>query len=81
MTTSNRSVGPDQIVRQPGRTNFAGSALRPVDGVFRAARMLNGRWQESWTRLSETPARLMNRPVGLSLGAPADFCIVRTAGE
>lgn len=74
-------VGPDQIVRQPGRTNFAGSALRPVDGVFRAARMLNGRWQESWTRLSETPARLMNLPVGLSVGAPADFCIVRTVGE
>lgn len=74
-------VGPDQIVRQPGRTNFAGSALRPVDGVFRAARMLNGRWQESWTRLSETPARLMNLPVGLSVGVPADFCIVRTVGE
>lgn len=74
-------VGSDQIVRQPGCTNFAGSALRPVDGVFRAARMLYGRWQESWTRLSETPARLMNLPVGLSIGAPADFCIVRTAGE
>src|SRR6185503_10764071 len=27
-------VGDDQIVRQPGKTNFAGSALRPFDGVF-----------------------------------------------
>src|SRR6266496_5041628 len=34
-------VGADQIVRQPGKTNYAGSALRPIDGVFRAARMLD----------------------------------------
>src|SRR5204863_2163181 len=30
-------VGADQIVRQPGKQLFAGSALRPIDGVFRAA--------------------------------------------
>jgi N-acetylglucosamine-6-phosphate deacetylase len=34
------NVGPDQVVRQPGRTNFAGSALRPIDGVLRAVKML-----------------------------------------
>src|SRR4030095_12651716 len=34
-------VGPDQVVRPPGQQLFAGSALRPVEGVFRAAQMLN----------------------------------------
>lgn len=33
-------VGADQIARQPGKSNFAGSALRPVEGVQRAAQML-----------------------------------------
>ncbi len=33
-------VGPDGVVRQPGRTNFAGSALRANQVVERAARML-----------------------------------------
>lgn len=74
-------VGADQIVCYPGRSNFAGSALRPIDGVFRAATMLGARWQEAWARFSETPARLMKLPVGLAVGAPADFCVVRTAGE
>ena len=74
-------VGADQIVRQPGRTNFAGSALRPIDGVFRAAKMLDAQWQEAWPRLSEAPARLMNLPAGLKIGAPADFCVIRTSGE
>lgn len=73
-------VGPDQIVRPPGRTNFAGSALRPIDGVFRAARMLNGRWQETWSRLSEVPARWMKIGGGLNAGSPADFCAIRTSG-
>jgi N-acetylglucosamine-6-phosphate deacetylase len=74
-------VGPDQIVRYPGRTNFAGSALRPVEGVFRAARMLNCRWQGTWARFSETPTRLMKLPVGFAIGAPANFCVVRTRGD
>jgi N-acetylglucosamine-6-phosphate deacetylase len=53
-------VGADQIVRQPGRTNFAGSALRPVQGVFRAAQILQCDWQECWRRFSEVPARLLH---------------------
>jgi N-acetylglucosamine-6-phosphate deacetylase len=70
-------VGADQIVRQPGGPLFAGSALRPIEGVFRAARMLGCPWQETWKRLSEAPARLMglrNEVVG---GAPADFCLLK----
>jgi len=74
-------VGADQIVRQPGKTNFAGSALRPCDGVFRAAQMLNCSWQEAWERSAQNPARLMGLPQGLEVGSPANFCLLRFDGE
>lgn len=67
-------VGADQIVRQPGRTNFAGSALRPFDGVFRAAKMLRSPWQECWQRFSEAPARFVGLRNELRLGGRASFC-------
>jgi N-acetylglucosamine-6-phosphate deacetylase len=70
-------VGPDQVVRLPGRTNFAGSALRPVQGVFRAARMLRQPWQECWTRLSTAAAEAVGCRHGLRPGDRADFCLVR----
>ena len=70
-------VGPDQIVRYPGKPNFAGSALRPIEGVFRAAKMLNCSWQKAWPRVSETPAKLMGLNSGLRIGAPADLCLLR----
>jgi N-acetylglucosamine-6-phosphate deacetylase len=73
-------VGTDQIVRQPGKTNFAGSALRPVDGVFRAAEMLCGPWQEAWARFSTVPARLMGLRHELAVGQPATFCLLKIAG-
>lgn len=72
-------VGADQIVRQPGKANFAGSALRPVDGVLRAARMLNCPWQEAWTRFSEAPARLMGLNCELAVGQRANFCLVKVS--
>jgi N-acetylglucosamine-6-phosphate deacetylase len=75
-------VGEDQIVRQPGRTNFAGSALRPVDGVFRAAKMLNCSWQECWRRFSEVPGQFIGLPNSIAADAPATFCAVEfTNGE
>jgi len=73
-------VGPDQIVRQPGKPLFAGSALRPIEGVFRAAQMLSCSWQEVWPRFSEAPARLMGLPGELAVGQPAAFCILKMAG-
>jgi N-acetylglucosamine-6-phosphate deacetylase len=73
-------VGADQIVRQPGKQLFAGSALRPIEGVFRAARMLDRPWQEIWARFSATPARIMGLQNDLGPGAPADFCLLRTTG-
>jgi len=74
-------VGPDQIVRLPGKPNFAGSALRPIDGIFRAARMLGCSWQEVWPRFSEMPGRFMGLPGGLEVGAPADFCVLSVKTE
>jgi N-acetylglucosamine-6-phosphate deacetylase len=69
-------VGKDQIVRLPGQPNFAGSALRPIDGVFRAARMLGCSWRETWARFSEVPAKWMTLPGELAPGNPADFCLL-----
>jgi N-acetylglucosamine-6-phosphate deacetylase len=74
-------VGADQIVRLPGKPNFAGSALRPIDGVFRAAKMLGGSWREAWPRFSEIPARWMGLPCGLARGNPADFCLLTVMPE
>jgi N-acetylglucosamine-6-phosphate deacetylase len=63
-------VGPDQIVRKPGARQFAGSALRPLDGVFRAAAMLGQPWQKAWHHFSETPRTFLGLP-------PAeDWCLL-----
>jgi N-acetylglucosamine-6-phosphate deacetylase len=70
-------VGEDQIVRQPGKPLFAGSALRPIDGVFRAAEMVECSWQEVWPRFSQVPAKLMGLKNELLVGGRADFCVVR----
>lgn len=74
-------VGVDQIVRQPGRTNFAGSALRPVDGVWRAAEMLGTPWRETWKRFSEVPATFMGLASGLVVGQPAEICALEVGGD
>jgi N-acetylglucosamine-6-phosphate deacetylase len=74
-------VGRDQVVRQPGKPLFAGSALRPIDGVFRAAEMLSWPWQQAWPRFSEAPARLMGLRNELLVGGRADFCVVRVNGR
>lgn len=77
------AVGEDQVVRQPGKDHFAGSALRPVDGVFRAAAMVGMPWQEAWRRFSLGAAEFLGMPSHLGVGQPADFCLVRLnqAGE
>lgn len=74
-------VGEDQVVRRPGSVLFAGSALRPVDGVFRAARMLDARWQDAWLRFSDIPAGWMGWDSGLRVGSPAEFCLVESGAS
>lgn len=73
-------VGPDQVVRQPGGTNYAGSALRPIDGVFCAARMLGCSWRDTWAGFSDRPARFMGLTQDLECGAKADLCQLRVQG-
>jgi N-acetylglucosamine-6-phosphate deacetylase len=72
----NLEVGSDQVVRLPGATNFAGSALRPIEGVFRAAEMLEQTWQETWRRFSLVPASFMGLSEPLQIGGPATFCLI-----
>jgi len=72
-------VGADGVVRQPGQTNFAGSALRPFDGVLRAAEMLGASWQDVWDGFSVRPARFMGLSASLEAGEAADFCLVQVS--
>lgn len=74
-------VGPDQVVRLPGRTNFAGSALRPMEGVRRAAAMLGLSWRAVWGHFSERTAQFLGQPLGLQIGQRADFCLLRESEQ
>lgn len=70
-------VGEDRVVRKPGSSLFAGSAVTPLEAVFRAAAMLGVSWRETWSTLSQTPAQLMGLQRGISPGMPADFCLLK----
>src|SRR5262249_33758729 len=74
-------VGPEQIVRHPGRSNYAGSALQPLEGVRRAAAMLGRHWRNVWDCFSRRPAQFMGWSSELTAGAPAQFCLVTTDAE
>jgi len=74
-------VREDQIVRQPGRSNFAGSALSPRQGIERAAAMLHCDWRKVWNHFSVIPARWMGLPTGLVPGAPSAFCRIETTSD
>ena len=71
-------VGPEQIVRLPGTRNLAGSALTPIDGVRRAAEMLDTDWQNVWSKFSLAPARFMGLPEGFTVGTPANYVLIKT---
>jgi N-acetylglucosamine-6-phosphate deacetylase len=67
-------VGADKIVRQPGKTNFAGSALTPLEGVVRAQTMAP--FARAWHLFSTRPRNLMGIPAGFAQGTEATFCVV-----
>jgi N-acetylglucosamine-6-phosphate deacetylase len=69
------------VVRLPGGSQFAGSALSPIEGIRRAAGMRRCSWQEVWDAGSLGPARAMGLPHGLGAGAPADGCVIRTSAS
>jgi N-acetylglucosamine-6-phosphate deacetylase len=56
-------VGPDRIVRQPGRSNFAGSALMPNELLPRASEMLGVPAEQLAGSVSETPRRWLGLPL------------------
>ncbi len=69
-------VGADQIVRQPGKSNFAGSALKPGEGITRAANMLNTNWRNIWKHFSEIPSLWMQLPNAIEIGASQSFSVI-----
>ncbi len=69
-------VGADGVVREPGRSNYAGSSLAPLEGVRRAADMLHRPVAEIWPRFSTRPAAFLGLAPTLVPGAPADFCLL-----
>ncbi|MCX8157169.1 MAG: N-acetylglucosamine-6-phosphate deacetylase [Verrucomicrobiae bacterium] len=74
-------VGPEGVVRLPGTPYFAGSALRPIQAVQRAARILQRPWAEVWAHAAAIPAAFAGVPNSLQPGQPANFCLVRPAME
>jgi N-acetylglucosamine-6-phosphate deacetylase len=72
------AVGEDQIVRQPGRTNFAGSALRPMDAIRRASEMLSCSWRDVWDHYSTVPAHLMGLDCRVRANCTANLCVLET---
>jgi N-acetylglucosamine-6-phosphate deacetylase len=74
-------VGPDQVVRKPNSPHFAGSALRPIEGIQRAARILDRSWQEVWPHFSTVPARMMGLGDELAVGRPACFCLLEVSSD
>ena len=73
-------VGADGIVRQPGKANYAGSSLAPLEGIRRAAEMLRRPPQSVWNFFSTQPALFVGLAPALVAGAPADFCLLHESG-
>jgi N-acetylglucosamine-6-phosphate deacetylase len=74
-------VGEDQIVRQPGSPLFAGSALRPIDGIRRMALTLQRSWQEIWPHFSITPGSFMGLEGDLVPGQPVSGYLLHLSAE
>jgi N-acetylglucosamine-6-phosphate deacetylase len=53
-------VGGDRVVRQPGSSNFAGSALTMNEAVIKYCRMTGRSLAESWDAASRVPLRLLS---------------------
>lgn len=82
-------VGADGVVRLPGQPYFAGSALTPLQGLIRGAKMLGLTPLQCadyfsdvtlWTRLLNGGAyQVINK--AWTVGEPATFCLLRTDAE
>ena len=75
-------VGSDGIVRQPGKANYAGSSLAPLEGVRRAAEMLRRSPQSVWDFFSTQPAQFIGLAPALVAGRRRiSACYMRSGGE
>ena len=74
-------VGSDRVVREPGKTNFAGSSLTPLDGIIRSAQMLGCSWQEVWPHFSSIPRRFAGLPPVWGAEREASFCLLEDLGR
>lgn len=71
-------VGEDRIVRLPGQSLFAGSALTPLEGLIRTATMLGSRsLLRSWESYARKSRDLMKFPGTFKIGEPATFCKIK----
>lgn len=71
----NLEVGSDGVVRLPGQNLFAGSALTPLAGLYRAAAMQNDiDIINQWDYFSTHARKMMGLETEFKIGMPADFC-------
>lgn len=69
-------VGADQVVRMPGTQQFAGSALRPMDAILRAAVMWGISPAEVWPHYSLIPGRWLGVEAAIQSGSTEDYCLM-----
>lgn len=74
-------VAADGVVRMPGSSQYAGSALCPINGVQRAVSMLGCSWCSAWENYSVFAAQMIGLRHDLVPGSPADFCLIRASEE
>jgi N-acetylglucosamine-6-phosphate deacetylase len=68
-------VGEDRVVRLPGQSLFAGSALTPLEGLLRSDNMLGSRsLVRSWEHHANRSRQLMKLSNKFEVGTPATFC-------
>ncbi len=72
------TVSEDGTIWNPAKTGYAGSSLRPFDGILRGMKMLGCNWQEVWARYSEIPASFSGVNNELAPGATANFVVLKT---
>lgn len=74
--TMDVDVGADQVVRMPGTQQFAGSALRPMDAILRAAVMWGISPVDVWPHYSLIPGRWLGVETAIKSGSNDDFCLI-----
>jgi len=70
-------VGPDEVARQPGRTQISPAvALRPIEGVGRAAAMLEVPLAGGVAEKVRIARALHGLSHEWAVGRPATFCLL-----